>query len=64
MVSKDCHPRRPWHGVTAAGIAVVVVMMPTGTGVLLMGLRIRRLRFFGRLRISAAVKSFHGSART
>ena len=30
-------------GVTAAGMAVVVVMMPTGTGVLLMGLRIRRL---------------------
>ena len=37
----------PGMGVTAAGMAVVVVMMPTGTGVLLMGLRIRRLRFFG-----------------
>ena len=54
----------PGMGVTAAGMAVVVVMMPTGTGVLLMGCASVGSVSLGRLRISAAVKSFHGSART
>ena len=36
MVSK-VSSKLPWHGVTAAGMAVVVVMMPTGTGVLSWG---------------------------